>query len=136
MMIQGIHLEITPSIDQYLRDKLGKSISHVDAREIREIDVRCSARGGEDSRGGDEHRTEVTVLMTNKSSMHADEAGDNLYATIDSCADKITRAMRKHKEKSSAKGERHGKHAGSAKDAIYAEAMGASSEDDDVPAAA
>ena len=135
MITQGIHLEITPAIDAYCRDKFNKACSHVDPRDVREVDVRCSARGGEDSRGGHEHRTEVTVLMARGASIHAEEAGENLYSTIDACADKVARAMRKHKEKHSAKGERHAGHAGSAKDAIYAEAT-AGEDEDDVPAAA
>ena len=73
--------------------------------------------------------------MTRGTTIHADEAGENLYATIDACADKVARAMRKHKEKHSAKGERHAAHAGSAKDAIYKEAT-AGDDEDDVPAAA
>jgi len=135
MITQGIHLDITPAIDAYCRDKFNKACSHADPRDIREVDVRCSARGGEESRGGHEHRTEVTVLMARGATIHAEDAGDNLYGTIDACADKVARAMRKHKEKHSAKGERHAGHAGSAKDAIYAEAT-AEDDDDDVPAAA
>jgi ribosome-associated translation inhibitor RaiA len=73
--------------------------------------------------------------MARGASIHAEEAGENLYSTIDACADKVARAMRKHKEKHSAKGERHAGHAGSAKDAIYAEAT-AGEDEDDVPAAA
>jgi ribosomal subunit interface protein len=104
----------------------------VDPREIREVDVRCSARGGEDSRGGHEHKTEVTVLMTRGTTLHADGTGENLYATIDSCADIVTRAIRKHKEKHSGKGSRHASHEASAKDAFMAD----DDDGDDVPPAA
>jgi ribosomal subunit interface protein len=133
MLVQGLHLEITPAIDEYCRAKLGKACSHIDPREIREVNVRCSARGGEDSRGGHEHKTEVTVLMTRGTTLHADEAAENLYATIDSCADIVARAIRKHKEKHSGKGARHASHGG-AKEAI----IGADDSDDgdDVPPAA
>ena len=62
-----------------------------------------------------------------------DEAAENLYATIDSCADIVARAIRKHKEKHSGKGARHASHGG-AKEAI----IGADDSDDgdDVPPAA
>jgi ribosomal subunit interface protein len=132
MLVQGLHLEITPAIDEYCRAKIGKACSHVDPREIREVDVRCSARGGEDSRGGHEHKTEVTVLMTRGTTLHADGTGENLYATIDSCADIVTRAIRKHKEKHSGKGSRHASHEASAKDAFMAD----DDDGDDVPPAA
>ena len=56
-----------------------------------------------------------------------------MYATIDSCADIVARAIRKHKEKHSGKGARHASHGG-AKEAI----IGADDSDDgdDVPPAA
>jgi len=133
MLVQGLHLEITPAIDEYCRAKLGKACSHIDPREIREVDVRCSARGGEDSRGGHEHKTEVTVLMTRGTTLHADDAAENLYATIDSCADIVTRAIRKHKEKHSGKGARHASHGGT-KAAIIGDEY--SDDDDEVPPAA
>ena len=133
MLVQGLHLEITPAIDEYVRSKIGRACSHVDSRDIREVDVRCSARGGEGSKGGVEHKTEVTVLMTRGPTLHADGVGENLYATIDQCADIVTRSIRKHKEKHGGKGARHAAHDASPKEALLdAEDV----DGDDVPPAA
>jgi len=134
MLVQGLHLEITPAIDEYCRTKIGRACSHIDAREIREVDVRCSARGGEGSKGGVEHKTEVTVLMTRGQTVHADGVGENLYATIDTCADIVTRAIRKHKEKHGVKGARHSSHEANAKEAILDAVP--SDDGDEVPPAA
>ena len=127
-------LDITPAINEYCRTKIGRACSHVDPREIRDVDVRCSARGGEGDRGGKEHSTEVIVRVTRGVTMRADATGENLYATIDGAADKVARAMRKHKEKHSGKGARHASHEASAKDALMDSQMAVS--EDEVPPAA
>lgn len=127
-------LDITPAIDEYCRTKIGRACSHVDPREIRDVDVRCSARGGEGDRGGKEHSTEVIVRVTRGVTVRADASGENLYATIDGAADKVARAMRKHKEKHSGKGARHASHEASAKDALMDSQMTVS--EDEVPPAA
>jgi len=127
-------LDITPAIDEYCRTKIGRACSHVDPREIRDVDVRCSARGGEGDRGGKEHSTEVIVRVTRGVTVRADATGENLYATIDNAADKVARAMRKHKEKHSGKGARHASHEASAKDALMDSQMMVS--EDEVPPAA
>ena len=127
-------LDITPAIDEYCRTKIGRACSHVDPREIRDVDVRCSARGGEGDRGGKEHSTEVIVRVTRGVTVRADATGENLYATIDGAADKVARAMRKHKEKHSGKGARHASHEASAKDALMDSQMAVS--EDEVPPAA
>lgn len=127
-------LDITPAIDEYCRTKIGRACSHVDPREIRDVDVRCSARGGEGDRGGKEHSTEVIVRVTRGVTVRADASGENLYATIDGAADKVARAMRKHKEKHSGKGARHASHEASAKDALMDSQMAVS--EDEVPPAA
>ena len=127
-------LEVTPAIDEYCRTKIGRACAHVDPREIRDVEVRCSARGGEGDRGGKEHSTEVIVRVTRGVTVRADAAGENLYATIDGAADKVARAMRKHKEKHSGKGARHASHEASAKDALIDSQMEVS--EDEVPPAA
>jgi len=127
-------LEVTPAIDEYCRTKIGRACAHVDPREIRDVEVRCSARGGEGDRGGKEHSTEVIVRVTRGVTVRADASGENLYATIDGAADKVARAMRKHKEKHSGKGARHASHEASAKDALIDSQMEVS--EDEVPPAA
>jgi hypothetical protein len=47
IIVQGIHLEVTDSIKEYCEQKMNKAVSHFDLHDVREVDVRCSARGGE-----------------------------------------------------------------------------------------
>jgi ribosome-associated translation inhibitor RaiA len=60
--VQGIHLEITQSIKEYCETKINKAVSHFDLHDVREVDVRCSARGGEKTAGrrrAQDHRVGV-----------------------------------------------------------------------------
>jgi putative sigma-54 modulation protein len=135
VIVQGIHLEITDSIREYAESKINKAVSHFDLHDVREVDIRCSARGGEKQLGGDVQKTEVTVYTKN-GTIRAEEEADDLYASIDSVADKLERKMRKVKEKKSA--QRAGKSKTNPKDATAMavdEAMEAEEAEDDIAAA-
>jgi len=98
IIVQGIHLEITDSIKDYCEQKINKAVSHFDLHDVREVDVRCSARGGEKQLGGDITKTTVSVYTKNGVVRSEEEAGD-LYASIDAVSDKLERKLRKLKEK-------------------------------------
>ena len=135
VIVQGIHLEITDSIREYAESKINKAVSHFDLHDVREVDIRCSARGGEKQLGGDVQKTEVTVYTKN-GTIRAEEEADDLYASIDSVADKLERKMRKVKEKKNA--QRAGKSKTNPKDATAMavdEAMEAEEAEDDIAAA-
>ena len=135
VIVQGIHLEITDSIKEYAESKINRAVSHFDLHDVREVDIRCSARGGEKQLGGDVQKAEVTVYTKN-GTIRAEEEADDLYASIDSVADKIERKMRKVKEKKNA--QRAGKSKTNPKDATVMaveEAMAAEDADDEIPAA-
>ena len=67
VIVQGRHLEITDSIREYAEEKINKAVAHFDQHDVREVDVRCSSRGGADKKtpGGALQKTEVTVYTKN-----------------------------------------------------------------------
>ena len=132
IITQGIHLEITESIKAYAESKINKAVSHFDLHDVREVDVRCSARGGEKQLGGDAHKTTVSVYTKN-GVVRAEEEADDLYASIDAVSDKLERKLRKLKEKKKAQRPGHNKNNPRAATAAAVEAAldaSASAEDE------
>ena len=134
VIVHGIHLEITDSIKEYAETKINKAVSHFDMHDVREVDIRCSARGGEKQLGGDVQKTEVTVYTKN-GTIRAEEEAEDLYAAIDLVSDKLERKMRKVKEKKNSKMAAHNKNnPREATAAAVEEAMLAEEAEEDVPA--
>ena len=127
VIVQGRHLEITDSIREYAEEKINKAVAHFDQHDVREVDVRCSSRGGADKKtpGGALQKTEVTVYTKN-GIIRSEEEADDLYASIDAVSDKLERKLRKVKEKKISKRPKHNKNAPKAQtDAIVQEMQAA-----------
>lgn len=95
LVIQGKNIEITEAIRQHVSQKIEKSVSHFQ-RLINKVDVCLSVAGG--ATMPTRQCAEVTVYV-NRAVVRAEESGDSLYASIDLVADKISRQLRKYKEK-------------------------------------
>lgn len=95
LVIQGKNIEITDSLHEYVRLKVDKAVSHFQALTT-EVDVHLSVT--RNSRMASCQTAEVTIY-TNGSVVRAEESSENLYASIDLVADKISRQLRKYKEK-------------------------------------
>lgn len=95
LVIQGKNIEITDSIREYVNQKIEKAIAHFQAM-ITEVDVHLSV--ARNPRINSKQVAEVTVYV-NGAVVRAEEASETLYASIDLVADKITRQLRKFKEK-------------------------------------
>lgn len=121
VIVQGRGLEITEAIREYAEKKIEKAVSHFDQHDVREVDVRCSARGGEKQLGGQLQKTEVTVYTKN-GIIRSEEEGENLYASIDTVSDKLERKLRKLKEKKNNKRPAHNKKSPKETTAAIAEA--------------
>ena len=135
LILQGENnLEITDAIRQYVEDKIIKACVNVDQRDAREIDVRCSSRGGADkqkTKGAHLCTTKVTVLTRN-GQIEVSEEHEDLYASIDLTADALKRQMRKFSEK-------HAGNAKGSKDEVISMVAAGNDDDDaadDVPPAA
>ncbi|MGD1856968.1 MAG: ribosome hibernation-promoting factor, HPF/YfiA family [Leptolyngbyaceae cyanobacterium] len=95
LVIQGKNIEITEAIRQHVSQKIEKSVSHFQ-RMINKVDVCLSVAGG--TKMPTRQYAEVTVYV-NRAVVRAEESSDSLYASIDLVADKISRQLRKYKEK-------------------------------------
>lgn len=99
LVIQGKNIEITDAIRDYVTQKIEKAVSHFQ-NLITEVDVHLSV--ARNPRINSRQTAEVTIYV-NGSVVRAEEGSENLYASIDLVADKISRQLRKYKEKRSAK---------------------------------
>eukprot|EP00239_Pterosperma_sp_CCMP1384_P011557 CAMPEP_0197864458 /NCGR_PEP_ID=MMETSP1438-20131217/42715_1 /TAXON_ID=1461541 /ORGANISM="Pterosperma sp., Strain CCMP1384" /LENGTH=244 /DNA_ID=CAMNT_0043482715 /DNA_START=223 /DNA_END=957 /DNA_ORIENTATION=+ len=99
IILQGKNIEVTDSIREYAEEKVQNAIQHsVDA--VREVDVRFSARGGasKTTQGVQQQRVEITAY-TKQGIVRCEVGDENLYASIDIVSDKLSRKLRKNKEK-------------------------------------
>jgi putative sigma-54 modulation protein len=87
--ISGRHVEVTDSMREYVTSKLERLTHHHD--RITSTNVILSV---------DKliQKAEATIHVSGKD-VHADATHEDLYAAIDSLADKLDRQLIKHKEK-------------------------------------
>ncbi|MCG9891278.1 MAG: ribosome-associated translation inhibitor RaiA [Thermosynechococcaceae cyanobacterium MS004] len=97
LVIHGKNIEVTEAIREYVHQKIEKAAGHYQ-NLTNEIDVHLSVE--KNPRIIPSQNAEVT-LFVNGSVIRAEESSENLYASIDLVADKITRQLRKYKEKRS-----------------------------------
>jgi putative sigma-54 modulation protein len=89
--VTGHHLEVTPALRSHIEKKLERILRHFD----NVIDVHCTLTVEKLV-----HKAEATLHVSG-STMHADATESNMYAAIDSLADKLDRSVKKYKEKRS-----------------------------------
>jgi len=87
--LSGHHIELTPSLRDYLQDKFTRIERHFE----NVTDVQCVLTVEKL-----EHRAEATIHVSGNS-LHAHSVEDDMYAAIDSLTDKLDRQIKKHKEK-------------------------------------
>lgn len=87
--ITGHHLEVTDSMREYVIQKLQRLERHFE--KVTEIDVILSLEKLK-------HKAEATVYV-NGNNLFAECQDDDMYAAIDSLADKLDRQIIKRKEK-------------------------------------
>ncbi len=87
--ISGHHLDITDALRDYVNQKINKAVRHYD--HITDASVMLSV---------EKHRQKAEAnLRFSGGEVFAQEESDDMYASIDSIADKIDRQLVKHKEK-------------------------------------
>ncbi len=89
LTLTGHHVEVTPPLRDYVRKKLDRVLRHFE----RVVDVHCVLTVEKL-----EHKAEATLGVSG-AVIHADAKHEDMYAAIDSLADKLDRLVRKHKEK-------------------------------------
>jgi len=87
--LSGHHVEITPSLRDYINEKLAKIERHFESA----TDVNCILTVEKL-----EHKAEATLNVSGNT-LHAHAVESDMYAAIDEMADRLDRQVRKHKEK-------------------------------------
>ena len=95
LVIQGKNIEITDALRDYVTQKIEKAVNHFQNLTT-EVDVHLSV--ARNPRITSKQTAEVTIYV-NGAVVRAEESSENLYASIDLVADKISRKLRKYKEK-------------------------------------
>lgn len=95
LVIHGKNIDITDGIREYVHSKIEKAVSHYQNLTT-EVDVHLSV--ARNPRINPKQAAEVTIFA-NGTVIRAEESSENLYASIDLVADKISRKLRKYKEK-------------------------------------
>jgi putative sigma-54 modulation protein len=95
LLLHGKNIEITDAIREYVHQKIEKAVSHFE-NFTTEVDVHLSVN--RNSKVAERQVAEVTVYA-NGTVIRVQEAAEILYASIDLVADKISRKLRKYKEK-------------------------------------
>eukprot|EP00879_Flechtneria_rotunda_P002600 GHRR01002801.1.p1 GENE.GHRR01002801.1~~GHRR01002801.1.p1 ORF type:complete len:274 (+),score=76.10 GHRR01002801.1:147-968(+) len=97
--IQGRRLQVTDAIKSYVEEKITKAV-HNYAHSIKKIDVTLSARGGDTGTRGDrQQKVDVTIATLKSGLVRVEDSEGTLYASIDVVCDKVSRKLRKVKEK-------------------------------------
>jgi len=89
LSISGRHLDITPAIREYVRNKLARVLRHFD--HVIDTQVMLSV---EPLR----HQAEITMRLPGKD-IHCEAEQENLYAAIDTLIDKIDRKVVQYKDR-------------------------------------
>ena len=101
LQLTGRHLEITPAIRDYVKEKFAKIKRHFD--HVIDMNIILSVEKLQ-------QKAEATIHISGKN-LFVECEDENLYAAIDMLVDKLERQVRRHKEKQTAR--RHddtGKH--------------------------
>lgn len=95
LVIQGKNIKITDALHSYVDQKISKAVNHF-RHLTNEVDVHLSV--AKNGRTTPKQSAEVTLYIDG-AVVRAEERSENLYASIDLVANKITRQLRKYKEK-------------------------------------
>ena len=94
LLIHGRNLEVTPAIREYTETKLTRAINHFEGL-VKEADVHLSvARNPRVPQ-----QTAEVTMFANGTVIRAQERSDNLYASIDLVASKLSRQLTRYKDR-------------------------------------
>eukprot|EP00168_Porphyra_purpurea_P005483 TRINITY_DN1655_c0_g2_i1.p1 TRINITY_DN1655_c0_g2~~TRINITY_DN1655_c0_g2_i1.p1 ORF type:complete len:234 (-),score=60.22 TRINITY_DN1655_c0_g2_i1:492-1193(-) len=103
-VVTGNNIDLTESLVGYVNTKIGKPLQTF-SRVLTRADVHLSV--AQNPSISDKHEAEVVVFTTNKLVVRQQVKSADMYASIDSVADKLTRKLRKYKERSEPKQRSH-----------------------------
>ncbi len=94
LLVHGRNLELTKALREYTQSKLEKAIEHF-GDMVQEADVHLSVAKNPSV----PQQTAEVTLFANGTIIRAQERSQNLYASIDLVANKLSRQLRKYKER-------------------------------------
>lgn len=89
LQLTGHHLEVTPSLREYIEGKLTRVSNHFD--HVIDLKVTLSVEKLV-------QKVEATLHVPGND-LHVECSGENMYSAIDMLTDKLDRQVLKHKEK-------------------------------------
>lgn len=87
--VSGHHLDVTPAIQGYIEEKMARIARHFE--QVMDIDIILSVDKLE-------QKVEAKVHLSGKD-LYCESIDADMYAAIDGLADKLDRAVLKHKER-------------------------------------
>ena len=106
LLIHGRNLDLTPALREYTQSKIERAI-HNFQEMVKEADVHLSVARNPSV----PQQTAEVTLFANGTVIRAQERSENLYASIDMVANKLSRQLRRYKERHSTHNHNHGKKA-------------------------
>ena len=94
LLIHGRNLEITQAISDYTKDKLSRAVAKFEGL-ISEADVHLSVARNPSV----QQQTAEVTIFANGTIIRAEERSGNLYASIDLVSSKLSRQLRRYKER-------------------------------------
>jgi len=89
LKVSGHHLDVTPAINTYIEEKLARISRHFD--QVMDVDVILSVNKLD-------QKAEAKVHLSGKD-LFCESTDSDMYAAIDSLADKLDRVVLRHKER-------------------------------------
>jgi len=89
LKVSGHHLDVTPAINTYIEEKLARISRHFD--QVMDVDVILSVNKLD-------QKAEAKVHLSGKD-FFCESTDSDMYAAIDSLADKLDRVVLRHKER-------------------------------------
>jgi putative sigma-54 modulation protein len=99
-IIRGDNLEVTPALREYVEKKLSRLEKYFEHLEACDAHVSLSVEG-------EEHKVEVTLFFPGLI-VRAEEASEDMYASIDLVLEKLERQIRKYKTRVNRKARQNG----------------------------
>ena len=94
LTISGHHLEVTPALREYVRNKLDRVTRHFD--QVVEINVLLTVEKLKEKER--RQRAEVTLRVKGRD-IFVEQSHEDLYAAIDQLMDKLDRQVCRHKDR-------------------------------------
>lgn len=89
LKVSGHHLDVTPAINDYINEKMARISRHFD--QVMDVDIILSVDKLD-------QKIEAKVHLSGKD-LYCESVDEDMYAAIDSLADKLDRVVLKYKEK-------------------------------------